>query len=186
MYGELYAAWQREIEEASLQLLPADFYTKVAEYVRRIKEGTRLQEKESLKVTLLEQELKNVERIIKQLVRMRQRKISKLIHESKKLPLDFLTAEEAQLNKGYLSLAEGYRAFVKVLLQGQSLQISLEKPVELPHRRVVLRFVKAMPAVIGGDMKTYGPFMPEDVASVPIENAKILVKQGFAVEVDIS
>lgn len=185
MYGELYAAWQREIEEASLQLLPADFYTKVAEYVRRIKE-TRLQEKESLKVALLEQELKNVKRIIKQLVRMRQRKISKLIHESKKLPLDFTTAEEAQLNKGYLSLAEGYRAFVNVLLQGQSIQISLEKPVELPHRRVVLRFVKAMPAVIGGDMKTYGPFMPEDVASVPIENAKILVKQGFAVEVDIS
>jgi DNA replication initiation complex subunit (GINS family) len=33
-------------------------------------------------------------------------------------------------------------------------------------------------------MKTYGPFKPEDVASLPQENAKILVKQGVAVEVE--
>ena len=46
--------------------------------------------------------------------------------------------------------------------------------------------MKAIPAIIGGDMKTYGPFASEDVASVPGENAKILVKQGFAVVVDVS
>jgi len=35
-------------------------------------------------------------------------------------------------------------------------------------------------------MKTYGPFMVEDVASVPLENAKILVKQGLAEVVEVS
>jgi DNA replication initiation complex subunit (GINS family) len=49
-----------------------------------------------------------------------------------------------------------------------------------------LRFVKAVPAVVGVDMKTYGPFMVEDVASVPVENAKILVKQGLAEKVELS
>ena len=39
---------------------------------------------------------------------------------------------------------------------------------------------------MGLDMKTYGPFMVEDVASLPVENAKMLVKQGLAVLVEVS
>ena len=46
--------------------------------------------------------------------------------------------------------------------------------------------MKAVPSIIGADMKTYGPFLVEDVASVPVENAKILVKQGLAVLVEVS
>ena len=143
-------------------------------------------DKKALKTALLEQELKNVKRVVKQLTWMRYRKLVKLVNESQKLPSELLTAEEAQLSKGYLPFVEAYRAFAKSLLQGQPQKINLEKPVELSHKRVTLRFVKAVPAVIGGDMKTYGPFVPEDVASVPVENAKLLVKQGFAEVVDVS
>ena len=35
-------------------------------------------------------------------------------------------------------------------------------------------------------MKTYGPFVAEDVASLPVENAKMLVKQGLAVSIEVS
>ena len=35
-------------------------------------------------------------------------------------------------------------------------------------------------------MKTYGPYVAEDVASLPAENAKMLVKQGLAVSVEVS
>jgi DNA replication factor GINS len=51
---------------------------------------------------------------------------------------------------------------------------------------VVLRFLKDVPALIGSDMKTYGPFEAEDVATLPSENAKILVKQGLAEKVEAS
>ena len=190
MYSELYAVWLREIDDTALQPLPVDFYAQVADYIRRITEETRTLDPKALKAALLEQELKNVKRIVKQLTRMRYKKIVKLVNDSQKLPSELLTAEEAQLSKGYSLLVEGYRAFAQTLLEGQPPKISLEKPVEQPvesyPKRVTLRFVKAVPAVIGGDMKTYGPFVPEDVASVPVENAKILVKQGFAVVVDVS
>jgi len=190
MYSELYAAWQHEIDDPALQPLPADFYAQVSDYLRRINEETRTLDPKALKATLLEQELKNVKRIVKQLTWMRYKKIVKRVNKSQEIPPDLLTTEEAQLSKGYLPFVEGYRAFAKTLLQGQPQKINLEKPVEQPvespHKRVTLRFVKAIPAVIGGDMKTYGPFAPEDVASVPVENAKILVKQGFAVVVDVS
>jgi len=33
-------------------------------------------------------------------------------------------------------------------------------------------------------METYGPFKVEDVASLPVENAKILVKKGLAEKVE--
>ena len=38
MYNELYAAWRREIEDASLGGLPPDFYARIADYLRRIRE----------------------------------------------------------------------------------------------------------------------------------------------------
>ena len=57
---------------------------------------------------------------------------------------------------------------------------------EVSHKRVTLRFAKNIPAIIGLDMKTYGPFKVEDVASLPVENAKMLVKQGLAVLVEVS
>ena len=186
MYSDLYAAWQREIDDAELQPLSADFYIRVADYVLKIKEETRMLDKKTVKATLLEKELLNVKRAIKQLTWMRYKKLIKLVNESRKLPLELLTTEETQLARGYLPLVENYRAFSKALLQGQTLKISMEKPVEKAHKRVTLRFLKATPAVIGRDMKTYGPFAPEDVASMPPENSKILVKQGFAIAVDIS
>jgi DNA replication initiation complex subunit (GINS family) len=34
-------------------------------------------------------------------------------------------------------------------------------------------------------MKAYGPFKAEDVASLPIENARILIKQGLAEKVNV-
>lgn len=104
-----------------------------------------------------------------------------------------LSIEETQLSKGYLPFVKGYRTFVKGLLQGQTQQqpqpqqIAVEKTATSTSRkRVILRFMKAMPAVVGSDLKMYGPFSPEDVASVPVDNAKLLIKQGFAVAIAVS
>ncbi len=33
-------------------------------------------------------------------------------------------------------------------------------------------------------MRAYGPFKPEDIATLPKENARTLIKQGVAVEVE--
>ena len=54
MYNELYAAWQREIDDPTLGALQVDFYGKIAEYLRRIKEEDKVQEKKSVKMNLLD------------------------------------------------------------------------------------------------------------------------------------
>jgi DNA replication factor GINS len=182
MYSELYAAWQREIENPALQPLPVDFYARVSEYLRQIKEETRMVDKKTLKSSLLEREQQNVNRIVKELLRARYKKLLKTAGRGQKMPSDLLTTEEAKIFEGFLPFTEAYRGFARSLLQGQTPKAE----EDVSHKRVALRFLKPVPAIIGSDMKTYGPFMAEDVASVPIENAKILVKQGFAEVVEVS
>lgn len=180
MYSELCGAWQQEIESVELGRLPEDFYVKAADYVKRIKKETRMLDKKSVKAGLLKRELQNVKRMLRELVWERYKKLVKVVGEGQKMPSDLLTVEEAEICAGYVSFAEAYQKFAQNLLLGQVVKASLTKV----HERVALRFVKPIPAVIGADMKAYGPFMVEDVASLPVENAKILVKQGLAVPVE--
>ena len=182
MYDELCTAWRCEVENRALGSLPPDFYARVADYLRRIKEENRMLDKKTVKASLLEHEVRHVKRMLRELVWLRYKKLLRIISENQKVPADLLAAEEAKMCAGFLSFAEAYQRFVEGLLRGQVSAVSVAKA----HKRVALRFVKEIPAVIGADMKTYGPFMVEDVASVPVENAKILIKQGLAELVEAS
>ena len=185
MYDELFAAWRFEVENAGLGSLPADFYARVADYVRRIKEETRMLDRKTVKAGLLESEMGRVQRMVHELVWARYRKLLTLITEEQKVPSDLLAVEEASLCAGFLSFSEAYHGFVKRLLLGQVLEVGVAKAPH-PQGRVALRFLKAIPAIVGVDMKTYGPFLAEDVGSVPVENAKGLVKRGLAEVVEVS
>ena len=185
MYDELFAAWRFEVENDELGGLSPDFYVRVADYVRRIKEERRMLDKKAVKVGLLERELANVQRIVDELVWARYRKLIRLLTERKKVPADLLAAEEAELCEGFLPFVEAYQGFAKKLLQGQVSEVAVTKHHKV-HKRIALRFLKHIPAVVGVDMKTYGPFLAEDVGSVPVENAKILIKKGLAEAVEVS
>ena len=181
-YEELCAAWRREIEYVELGSLPRDFFVRIIDYLRLLREGGRMLDKKTLKSSLLEHESEHVQKMLEQLVWARYEKLIRLVTESHKVPSELLAEEETRLFEGFASFAEAYSQFAKGLLQGQLALGNLEKA----HKRAVLRFVKSVPAIIGVDMKTYGPFLVEDVASVSVENARILVKQGLAILVESS
>ncbi len=182
MYNELYAAWRREIEGASLGGLPPDFYARIADYLRRIREESRMLDKKSVKVNLLDREAQNVKRMLEELLWARYKKLVKSITQNQTLPSELLTVEEAKMCESFVTFSGAYRKFADGLMQGQTAKVE----AEVSHKRMTLRFAKSTPAIIGLDMKTYGPFMAEDVASLPVENAKMLVKQGLAVMVEVS
>jgi DNA replication factor GINS len=102
--------------------------------------------------------------------------------KGEKVPTDVLTVEEEKIYKEISSFAEAYRNLVKNILHGYAPKAG----IETKRRRVVLRFLKDVPAIVGADMDTYGPFKAEDIASLPVENAKILSKQGLAEMVEVS
>jgi DNA replication initiation complex subunit (GINS family) len=194
MYNELYMAWLREMGEDSLGGLPRDFYVKIADYLKRIKEENRLPDKKSVKVSLLDHEANNVALMLEELLWARYKKLLKKISQNQTLPSELLTVEEAKMCESFAAFAGAYQKFTKDLLQGQISQTGSQAvrqtetkaEVEVSHKRVTVRFTKNIPAIMGADMKSYGPFLVEDVASVPAENANILVKQGLAVLVEVS
>ena len=65
----------------------------------------------------------------------------------------------------------------------QAAHTSLQKPQQAFK---VVRFIQTIPAIMGVDMMTYGPFKAEDVASLPAPNAENLIRKGIAKEVEIS
>ncbi len=188
MYDELYAAWLMETESSELGSLPSDFYSRAANYLQKILSETRLLDKNSLKANLLEKESANAKRMLAELISTRYRKIVKMATAGREVSVDSLTAEEAKLYNVVAPSTEAYSRFVSGVLQGQVVPIDPSSGFPEPklvHKRVTLRFLKPVPPIIGSDMKSYGPFAVEDVASVPSENAKILVKQGLAKPIEV-
>jgi DNA replication initiation complex subunit (GINS family) len=176
MYDELNTVWLNEIKEVNLCQLTTDFYEHLADYMKKIREETKMLDKKTVKANLLEHELQNVKRIVEELTYARFKKIVKIISEGAKPPADYLSPEELQMVTKILPVVDAYQTFAANLLIGQLSQTDSTKT----YQRASLRFKKEIPGIIGADMQSYGPFVPEDVASVPIENARILVKQGLA------
>jgi hypothetical protein len=111
----------------------------------------------------------------------RYKKLVKFTTQTQKLSTDQLALEEIQIFESFVPFTEAYHKFAKNLLHGSTRKLSQE-----PRNRVALRFSKDIPQIIGADMKPYGPFVAEDLATLPVQNAKIFVKQGLAVIVDVA
>lgn len=178
--------------------------------MKRIHEDNTL-DKKSVKVALLEHEAKNVNLMLEELLRTRYRKILKSVTRNQRIPDEVLTTEETSMCQTFAGFAEAYEKFSKSLLEGQGIALQIvespqsvattqarqetpitvrlveSKPSEIStKKRLTLRFTKPIPAIMGADMKSYGPFVAEDVASLPAVNAKMLVKQGLAVQIEVS
>ena len=180
MYNELYEIWKKEKETEEIQRLPKSFYAKIASYIKRMKEENRMLDKRTTKAKLLDSEFRNVKIMVGELFGLRYRKIGENVFARETVARDALTEEEEQLYREVLPLAEAWHVFSKDILRGCLSR--LDKGAK--QTMIVLRFVQEIPALIGSDMKTYGPFGPEDVATLPPENARILIKQGVAIEAD--
>ncbi len=182
MYNQLYAVWKKELETPELQKLPKDFYSEISSYLKKLREEGRMLDKKTAKAKLLETEMKNVKLMVYGLIWIRYKKIVKKTSEGQKPPIESLTTQEEKTFTEFLSLTEVYRNFVKTVLQGQGPELK----VEFKHKMAVLRFLREIPEIMGADIKTYGPFKAEDIASMPVENAKILIERGLAEKVEFT
>lgn len=180
MYDNLYEAWRKEKENAEIQKLSKRFYAELAIYMKKIREESRMLDEKTTRARLMRRELGNARRLVRELVKLRYEKALRNAASAASVPKEVLTEEEEELQGSILPLAESYQTFLEGLLRGRVSQVGKE---EKP-KRLLVRVLKEIPAIVGSDMKTYGPFKPEDIATLPTENAKILIRQAVAVEVE--
>ncbi len=180
MYDELYEAWVKERETTEIQALPKDFYVKLAGYIKKMREESRMLDEKTIRAKLLRRESNNVKKMVKALIELRREKALQKTIDGKPVAKEALTSEEEELLGEVSPSIEGYQTLLKGIVDGRTPRIEVKEKSKI----MILRFIQEIPAIIGADMKTYGPFKPEDIASLPIENARVLVKQDVAVEVE--
>ena len=53
MYDELYKAWTKERETTEIQALPKDFYVKLAGYMKKTRDESRMLDEKTVRAKLL-------------------------------------------------------------------------------------------------------------------------------------
>lgn len=190
MYKKLREAWQNEKTNPEIQRLEPDFYRKAANYLRTIKEQLSSSQESSPIRTLLLNELRISKRLLTDLLNTRHGKLLAMVQDSMTPPVEHLAEEEANLVGGILDFSRNFDTLRKALPEGELEQPSTQAKTEgkaLPEtRRIVVRLTQDLPAIVGVDLETYGPFKAEDIASIPEENALGLVAQGAAKRITLA
>lgn len=183
-YKELYELWRLEERDAELQSLGKDFYSQVAKYRKDLDSELSSAEENSVKKRLLLKEKNNSEKLIRLLVKKRIVKLKRSIEYGMSIDFGCLTVEEENIGKGETEVTSSLNSLLENSLSAAQVKSSTEGE-DLKEKRLILRFLRDTPAVVGPDMQVYGPFQKEDVASIPLENAEIFLKHGIAKKIDV-
>jgi len=183
MYDRLFQAWKNEGDGREIQQLPKGFYTELSYFMKTLLEEVRATDERSLRGRILTAELGNTRRLTKELLDLRLTKLVTGLLKGEEIPVDRLTLEEESLHSNLSHLSKSYVKMVEDITEGRGPRIGTDIASSTPTMALI-RFLKETPTIIGADMRAYGPFKPEDVALLPIENAEALIKQGAALKLE--
>lgn len=180
MYAELHSVWKNETERRDLQELKSDFYVRAANYLKLLTEERRMLDKKTVRSKLLKVERENALGMMRIITDLRYHKM--LRNEKSQVQPAAILPEERMVFESLSGCFDRYSEFVEKLARGQ-LAASHEERSNYSTFALV-RFLKDVPDLVGADMRLYGPFRREDVASLPTGNSNILVKKGLAAKIE--
>lgn len=195
-YNNLLNAWKKERDSPEIQDIPDGFIQDMQGYLKRLNET--IADPETLVGGIMQKESEYASQLLKELVENRLQKI--LLSELNGKPIDAnaLTPEEQKLYSNLRQLIVGYKRSVELskvqqlsppikpqIMEPFSSREVIKTPSQTVVEMIVVRFLQPLPAIIGIDMKAYGPFKKEDIANIPRENALNLIRRAIAKRVEI-
>lgn len=120
-------------------------------------------------------ELESARQLLKDLLEIRERKLVNLAlyYTRSGIVPDRMTPEEERF----------FRAVASVLADFQKERDQLVKKQQ--DKRTVLAFLEDVPAFVGTDLQTYGPFKQGDVATVPEPVGRLLIEKGAGKKIEV-
>lgn len=172
---DVYKLLRREIETSSLQQIDPDTFQKIAELLGTLK-GQGFEGVEAKVRDRLTELLANSARLLIEARLYKLRSNRELVDYSK------LTDEEKYALDGMSDSADRIDEVISATIKGR-VKVLESIAVKVRSKQVLVRFLKPIESFVGVDMNKYGPFQQEDIASLPLENARSIVGSGLAVQV---
>ncbi len=205
-YETIFELLRIEKNRDDLQELPETFFDDVLAYSR---EKQQILDESKIKQDLfsaterdkVSTEMANIRRILKEIYERREKKIihmamnksrtrsniidtSKLMKEEKLL-FDRIVSTLDKFRDGILLNVLDFRQpFIEENTEASS-SISTEKPEKQAEKSTKLvRFLHPVPKFVGKELEVYGPFEEEDMATLPLDIADVLISKGRAEEMN--
>lgn len=173
---DVFRLLKKEIEAPTLQAIELDTFKRIAASLGNLKgqgyEGIEAKVRDRMSELLASS--------AKLLIEARQAKI----RLGEQLDYSKLTDEEKYMLDGKRESESRMDEVMTATVKGRPKVLELIS-ARMRSKQIVVRFLKQTEAFVGIDMSRYGPFQPEDVASLPFENARLIIEGGGAVEVHV-
>jgi DNA replication initiation complex subunit (GINS family) len=190
-YNEIRMFWKDEKNTERLLNLEDLKLSKMSDYLSQVRQ--MLAETPSgnvIQVDLLQEEGVNIEFMIKDLLMIRRQKIIAAALKGEK-PSGSMTLAEEEFHTRLVRGLENHAEFVNDIVTGKptpTITKTKPKKEEMPEsveidddslEYIMVRFLRPVgESVMGLDEVVYGPFRKEDIATIPIENARIWLGDG--------
>jgi DNA replication initiation complex subunit (GINS family) len=180
----------KEISTDSLQNLPTNIYHEVTAHIETLRGSSK---EIAAEEQIVKAQIELLFSAVKLLFEARYAKINGSreadFQDTQKSDLgtiDYssLTREEKFVLDGSLETEKRIEMILSAILTGRPVVLDKISNM-LSHKHVPVRFIKSIDRFMGIDMVTYGPYVEEDIALLPSENARALAQNGFAEEIQM-
>lgn len=174
---ELVKLYRDEINSLEMVDLPDDFYQNIARHISQL--NFEIKRGDGLRQELLKEELRNVALMVQKIHLTRVIKAIDRVTQDR-LPGQLIERERYAFSEIRQSIEKLQADLVQPAISGE---VDVPVPPELTN--VLLMMLVDVPEIPGVDMRSYGPFVKGEIASIPAKNADLMVRHGAARKVAV-
>lgn len=180
---------KKETQIPKIQAISPDIYRKIAQTIRDLS----IQKYEDLELDIHHELIKLLTLSTKSLFELR---IRKLLESSNGQHLSYpsllssddyskLTDEEKFIFEEERKVSQRKELIIQSLNGGNVNNLDTISRI-IRSKMIIIRFLESTDQFMGVDMAKYGPFIKEDIAILPFENARSLIERKIAIEINDS
>jgi DNA replication factor GINS len=176
---------KKETQIPKIQGISPDIYKKIAQLIKELS----IQKYEDLELDVHHELIRLLVLSTKSLIELRTRKLlenSTGNLSSTSLSTDDyskLTDEEKYIFEEERKVSQRKNLIKQSLIDGNVNNLDSISRI-IRSKMIIIRFLESTDQFMGVDMAKYGPFIKEDVAILPFENARSLIERKVAVEIN--
>jgi DNA replication factor GINS len=176
---------KKETQVPKIQGVSPDIYKKIAQLIKELS----IQKYEDLELDVHHELIRLLILSTKSLIELRTRKLLENSNgnlASSSLSTDDyskLTDEEKYIFEEERKVSQRKDLITQSLINGNVNNLDSISRI-IRSKMIIIRFLESTDQFMGVDMAKYGPFIKEDVAILPFENARSLIERKVAVEIN--